>query len=76
MLTEKLAILGPWITRYRPAMARTKLVPLLILALAFYVSWAVGVIFLVAGPLIPVFMALVGMAAKEASLCDALGRMG
>ncbi|MCR8549384.1 ATP-binding cassette domain-containing protein [Salipiger sp. P9] len=67
MLTEKLAILGPWITRYRPAMARTKLVPLLILALAFYVSWAVGVIFLVAGPLIPVFMALVGMAAKEAS---------
>ncbi|WP_289154186.1 thiol reductant ABC exporter subunit CydD [uncultured Salipiger sp.] len=67
MLTEKLAVLGPWITRYRPAMARTRLVPLLILALAFYVSWAVGLIFLVAGPLIPVFMALVGMAAKEAS---------
>lgn len=67
MLTEKLAVLGPWITRYRPAMARTKLVPLISLVLAFWLSWAVGLVFLVTGPLIPIFMALVGMAAKEAS---------
>lgn len=67
MLTEKLAVLGPWITRYRPAMARTKLVPLISLVLAFSLSWAVGLVFLVTGPLIPIFMALVGMAAKEAS---------
>ncbi|MBU2959761.1 ATP-binding cassette domain-containing protein [Citreicella sp. C3M06] len=67
MLTEKLALLGPWITRYRPAMARCQLVPPVILALAFWQSWAVGVILLVSGPLIPLFMALVGIAAKSAS---------
>ena len=42
-------------------------IPLAILALAFWWSWAVGVIFLITGPLIPLFMALVGMAAQSAS---------
>ena len=42
-------------------------VPLIILALAFWFSWAAGLILLISGPLIPVFMALVGLAAKEAS---------
>jgi ATP-binding cassette subfamily C protein CydD len=39
----------------------------LILALALWNSWAVAVVLLISGPLIPVFMALVGLAAKEAS---------
>ncbi len=64
---EKLEMLVPYVSRYTPAQARTRLVPLLILALAFWHSWAVGVVFLVSGPLIPVFMALVGLAAAEAS---------
>ncbi|KAB6715798.1 MULTISPECIES: thiol reductant ABC exporter subunit CydD [Roseobacteraceae] len=64
---EKLDALLPYITRYAPAQARVKTVPLVILALAFWHSWAVGVVLLIAGPLIPVFMALVGYAAKEAS---------
>ena len=63
---EKLDALLPYITRYAPAQARVKTVPLVILALAFWHSWAVGVVLLIAGPLIPVFMALVGYAAKEA----------
>ncbi len=42
-------------------------VPVVILAVAFSISWAVGVIFLVTGPLIPLFMALVGMAAQATS---------
>ncbi|WP_353473204.1 thiol reductant ABC exporter subunit CydD [Salipiger sp. H15] len=67
LLTEKLAALGPWITRYRPAMARARLLPLLYLAAILPLSWAAGLVLLVAGPLIPVFMALVGMAAQEAS---------
>ncbi|SDG67940.1 thiol reductant ABC exporter subunit CydD [Alloyangia pacifica] len=67
LLTEKLAVLGPWITRYRPAMARARLLPLLYLAVILTISWAAGLVLLVAGPLIPVFMALVGMAAKDAS---------
>ena len=64
---EKLELLGPFLTRYGLARARVMVLPLVILALAFWQSWAVGVIFLVAGPLIPVFMALIGLAAKEAS---------
>lgn len=64
---EKLELLGPFLTRYGLARARVMVLPLVILALAFWHSWAVGVIFLVAGPLIPVFMALIGLAAKEAS---------
>lgn len=64
---EKLDLLMPFLTRYRPARARVMVVPIVFLILAFSQSWAVGVIFLVSGPLIPVFMALVGMAAKEAS---------
>ncbi|MGO4907992.1 ABC transporter ATP-binding protein/permease [Pseudorhodobacter sp. W20_MBD10_FR17] len=64
---EKLDVLGPFVTRYAPARARVMVLPLLILVLAFWQSWAVGIVLLISGPLIPVFMALVGMAAKEAS---------
>lgn len=67
LATEKLDLLGPWVSRYRPAQVRVMVLTPLIAALAFGFSWAAGVILLVAGPLIPVFMALVGMAAKEAS---------
>lgn len=67
LLVEKLPLLQPWITRYHLSMTRVKILPGLILLLCFSQSWAVGVILLVAGPLIPVFMALVGMAAEEAS---------
>lgn len=67
LASEKLDLLGPYISRYRPAQARVMVVPLAILAVACWHSWAVGLIFLVTGPLIPVFMALVGMAAQAAS---------
>jgi len=67
LASEKTEALGPYLTRYAPARLRAVIVPLAILLVVFPVSWAVGMILLVAGPLIPVFMALVGMAAKEAS---------
>lgn len=67
LVVQKLPLLQPWITRYYVAMARVSVLPILFLALAFWHSWVVGLTFLVAGPLIPVFMALVGMAAEDAS---------
>ena len=67
LAVQKLPLLHPWITRYHVAMLRTSVLPILYLAIAFWHSWAVGIVLLVAGPLIPVFMALVGMAAEEAS---------
>lgn len=67
LLAEKTEALRPYLTRYQPARLRATVLPLLILALAFWHSWAVGLVLLMAGPLIPVFMALVGWAAKDAS---------
>ncbi|WP_238321340.1 thiol reductant ABC exporter subunit CydD [Thioclava atlantica] len=64
---EKLAALEPWATRYRPAFLRARIVPVAFLILVATQSWAAAVILLIAGPLIPLFMALVGMAAQEAS---------
>jgi len=67
LASTKLDMLIPYITRYRPARMRVLLVPPVILVLSFWHAWVVGLVLLVAGPLIPVFMALVGWAAKEAS---------
>ncbi|MEQ9695008.1 ATP-binding cassette domain-containing protein [Shimia sp. SDUM112013] len=67
LISQKLPMLVPYLTRYKPAMARVRFVPLVLLGISFWFSWAVGLIFLVAGPLIPVFMALIGIAAKDAS---------
>lgn len=64
---QKLPLLQPWITRYHVAMTRVMVLPLVLLVLSFSLSWVVGLVLLVAGPLIPVFMALVGMAAEDAS---------
>ncbi|RSK31348.1 thiol reductant ABC exporter subunit CydD [Rhodovulum iodosum] len=67
LAAEKLAALTPYLIRYAPAKRRAAVMPPVILAVSFLFSWAVGLVLLVAGPLIPVFMALVGIAAKEAS---------
>lgn len=67
LAADKLDLVAPYLTRYAPAMARTRVVPLAILVAAFSLSWVVGIILLVSGPLIPVFMALVGLAARDAS---------
>ncbi|WP_018701348.1 ABC transporter ATP-binding protein/permease [Amorphus coralli] len=77
LVVQKLPLLGPWITRYHVAMMRVSILPLLLVALAFWISWVAGLVLLVAGPLIPVFMALVGMAAEDASRrqMDEIGSM-
>ena len=67
LLREKLDVLAPYLTRFAPAMARTRIVPLVILAAAFSQSWAMAVVLLIAGPVIPLFMALIGRAAEGAS---------
>jgi ATP-binding cassette subfamily C protein CydD len=77
LVVQKLPLLQPWITRYHVAMMRASVLPVFLLALAFSQSWVVGLTLLVAGPLIPVFMALVGMAAEDASRrqMDEIGSM-
>lgn len=67
LATEKLDLLSPYATRYLPAQARVAVLPLVLVTAAFWHSWVAACILLVSGPLIPLFMALVGYAAKETS---------
>lgn len=54
-------------SRYQPAQARTRLVPLLILLVVTPFSWICALILMISAPLIPIFMALVGWRAQAAS---------
>lgn len=47
--------------RYLPQMALAVTIPVLILAAVFPINWAAGLILFATAPLIPLFMALVGM---------------
>jgi ATP-binding cassette subfamily C protein CydD len=59
--------LGPYLTRYRPARLRTAVVPVAILVITACFSWIAALVLLITGPLIPVFMALIGTRARVAS---------
>ena len=67
LLAQKLPLLAPYATRYRPAIWRAAVLPAGLILLVAIFSWAAALVLLVAVPLIPLFQALVGMAAKEAS---------
>jgi ATP-binding cassette, subfamily C, bacterial CydD len=67
LIGTKLDQLIPWITRYRIAAIRVRIVPFAILAAVFAYSWVAGLILIACGPLIPLFMALIGFAARDAS---------
>jgi ATP-binding cassette, subfamily C, bacterial CydD len=67
LIGTKLDQLIPWMTRYRIAAFKVRIVPLVLLAAVFSCSWAAGLVLLISAPLIPVFMALIGFAARDAS---------
>lgn len=54
-----------YFARFLPQMALAVIVPLLILTLVFWLDWLAGVFLLLSAPLIPLFMALVGMGAEK-----------
>jgi len=66
-LAEQAEAVLPWLVRYQPARMRTMLVPPAIALAVLYYSWAAALILVVAAPLIPVFMAVIGWRAKAAS---------
>ncbi|MDQ0420461.1 ATP-binding cassette subfamily C protein CydD [Peteryoungia aggregata LMG 23059] len=57
----------PWFTRYRLAEMRVLVVPIVLLVVLLPISWITSLILLVTGPLIPMFMALIGFAARDAT---------
>ena len=54
-----------YFARFLPQIALSGLIPLLILVLVFSLDWLCGVFLLLAAPMIPFFMALVGMGAEK-----------
>jgi len=67
VIAEQAEAIVPYLVRYRPARWKVMTVPLVILAVVTPLSWIAALILLIAAPLIPVFMALVGMGAQAAS---------
>ncbi|MDB2384319.1 cysteine/glutathione ABC transporter permease/ATP-binding protein CydD [Endozoicomonas sp.] len=67
IVVEQVEELQEFIARYLPQMALAVLVPVVMLIIVFPANWIVGIIFLGTAPLIPVFMALVGLKAAEAN---------
>ena len=67
VLAEQAEALMPYLVRYQPVRLRVMVVPLAILVMVASLSWVAALVLLVAAPLIPVFMALVGWRARAAS---------
>ncbi len=57
----------PYLARYPAVQLKVAVVPLAILACVLPFSWAAGLVLLIAAPLVPLFMALVGWRAQRAS---------
>lgn len=67
VLGEQAETIVPYLARFQPARMKTVAAPLLILLCVFPFSWLAAIILLIAAPLIPLFMALIGWRAKAAS---------
>lgn len=67
VIAEQAEAIVPYLVRYGPARWRATVVPLVILPVVCWWSWVAALILLVAAPLIPMFMAIVGWRAKAAS---------
>ncbi len=66
-MLEHCEALEKYFSRYQPQQAIAVIVPIFMLLAVFPVNWVVGVIFLLTGPLVPLFMALIGMGAAAAN---------
>ncbi|MCL2895436.1 heme ABC transporter permease/ATP-binding protein CydD [Brenneria tiliae] len=67
IILEQVEDMQDYYSRYLPQMYLAALIPLLILIAIFPINWAAGLILLFTAPLIPLFMALVGMGAADAN---------
>ncbi|MFZ2405518.1 MAG: thiol reductant ABC exporter subunit CydD, partial [Methylobacter sp.] len=64
---EQVDALENYFSRYLPQQMIAGVLPLIMIGVVMPVNWVVGLIFLVTGPLVPIFMALVGMGAASAN---------
>lgn len=66
-VAEQAEAILPYLARYRAARLRASVVPIVIASCVLPVSWVAALTLLLAAPLIPLFMALIGWRAKAAS---------
>ena len=64
-LVDQVEALEGYVARYLPQATLAVVVPLLFLGVAFWLDWLAASFLLLAAPLIPLFMALVGMGAQR-----------
>lgn len=67
LLLEQIEDMQDYYSRYLPQMLLSVFIPCFILIALFPVNWAAALILLCTAPLIPLFMALVGMGAADAN---------
>ena len=67
IIVEQIEDMQDYYSRYLPQMYLAVFIPVLILITIFPINWAAGFILLATAPLIPLFMALVGMGAADAN---------
>ncbi|MFN6886747.1 ABC transporter transmembrane domain-containing protein, partial [Proteus mirabilis] len=67
IILEQIEDMQDYYARYLPQMYLASIVPLLILITIFPINWTAGLILFVTAPLIPLFMALVGLGAADAN---------
>jgi len=64
---EQVDALENYFSRYLPQQIIVGVLPVIMISVVMPVNWVVGAIFLVTGPLVPAFMALIGMGAASAN---------
>ncbi|WP_081615304.1 thiol reductant ABC exporter subunit CydD [Rhizobium freirei] len=67
VLGEQAEAIVPYLARFRPARMKASVVPLVMLLCILPISWVAALVLAFCAPLIPIFMALIGWRAKEAS---------
>lgn len=67
VLNEQADQITPYFARYATARTKVVVLPLVILVCVAWFSWVSALVLLIAAPLIPIFMALVGWRAEAAS---------
>jgi ATP-binding cassette subfamily C protein CydD len=67
IMSEQAEALVPYLARYHIARVRAVIIPVILVFCVFALSWVAAIVLLLAAPLIPIFMALIGWRAKAAS---------
>jgi ATP-binding cassette subfamily C protein CydD len=67
IMLEQVDAIENYFSRYLPQQIIVGVLPIIMIIVVMPINWVVGLIFLFTGPLVPIFMSLVGMGAASAN---------